>query len=196
MSFYIKRTSYPIETGQQVTVTEGYLIGTLTFGLRDCLRLQGIRNVTQMSMGQHSEIDHDRFVPFQRYCYSKFLQPTWRRYLSYEPAPTPHQTKAQHMRCLNPPLHVSTTNRHPQGHVNAKTHTLLTLWRRNFLLNLAHPVYKMWITQEPKKIALWNKRHFEEEKRRVCRMFKIFSTYICWINKKYSICRLAVRYDH
>ena len=27
-------------------------------------------------------------------------------------------------------------------------------------------------------------------------MFKIFSTYICWINKKCSIWRLTVRYDH
>ena len=33
-----------------------------------------------------------------------------------------------------------------------------------FFLILAHPVYKMWITQEPKKVALWNKRHFEEKK--------------------------------
>ena len=55
-------------------------------------------------------------------------------------------------------------------------------WRRNFFKILAHPVYKMWITQEPKKVALWNKRHFEEgKKRRVCSMFKIFCTYICWI---------------
>ena len=47
---------------------------------------------------------------------------------------------------------------------------------------LAHPVFKMWIIQEPKKVALWNKRHFEEKKRRLCNMFKIFSMYICWIN--------------
>ena len=41
----------------------------------------------------------------------------------------------------------------------------LTLWRRNyFSLILAHPVYKMWIIQEPNKLALWNKLHFEEEK--------------------------------
>ena len=40
----------------------------------------------------------------------------------------------------------------------------LTLWRWNFLLILAHPVFKMWIIQEPKKLALWNKRHFEEKK--------------------------------
>ena len=28
----------------------------------------------------------------------------------------------------------------------------------------AHPVCKMWIIQEPKKVALWNKQHFEEKK--------------------------------
>ena len=41
----------------------------------------------------------------------------------------------------------------------------LTLWRRNyFFLILAHPVYKMWLIQEPNKLALWNKLHFEEKK--------------------------------
>ena len=29
---------------------------------------------------------------------------------------------------------------------------------------LAHPVFKMWVTQEPNKVASWNKRHFEGEK--------------------------------
>ena len=33
----------------------------------------------------------------------------------------------------------------------------------------------MWITQEPKKVALWNKRHFEEKKRGVCRMLNPLS---------------------
>jgi hypothetical protein len=33
-----------------------------------------------------------------------------------------------------------------------------------YIYILAHSVYKMWIIQEPKKIALWNKRYFEEEK--------------------------------
>ena len=33
-----------------------------------------------------------------------------------------------------------------------------------FFLILAHPVYKMWIIQEPNKLALWNKLHFEEKK--------------------------------
>ena len=33
-----------------------------------------------------------------------------------------------------------------------------------FFLILAHPVYKMWIIQEPNKLELWNKLNFEEEK--------------------------------
>ena len=33
-----------------------------------------------------------------------------------------------------------------------------------FFLILAHPVYKMWIIQEPNKLALWNKLHFEKKK--------------------------------
>ena len=41
----------------------------------------------------------------------------------------------------------------------------LTFWLRNyFFLILAHPVYKIWITQEPNTLELWNKLHFEEEK--------------------------------
>ena len=43
--------------------------------------------------------------------------------------------------------------------------SLLTLWRRNFLLNFSTPVFKMWIIQKPKKVALWNKRHFEEREK-------------------------------
>ena len=33
-----------------------------------------------------------------------------------------------------------------------------------FFLIFAHPVYKMWITQEPNTLELWNKLHFEEKK--------------------------------
>jgi hypothetical protein len=42
----------------------------------------------------------------------------------------------------------------------------ITLWRRNyFFFNFSTPcIYKMWIIQEPKKLALWNKLHFEEKK--------------------------------
>ena len=32
-----------------------------------------------------------------------------------------------------------------------------------FFLILAHSVYKMWIKQEPNKLELWNKPHFEEK---------------------------------
>ena len=40
----------------------------------------------------------------------------------------------------------------------------LTLWRRNYFFNLSTPVCKMWIIQEPNKLALWNILHFEEKK--------------------------------
>ena len=44
-------------------------------------------------------------------------------------------------------------------------YTDLTFWRWNFFfLILAHPVYKMWIIQEPNTLELWNKLHFEKEK--------------------------------
>ena len=43
--------------------------------------------------------------------------------------------------------------------------SLLTFWRWNyFFLILAHPVNKIWIIQEPNKLELWNKLHFEEKK--------------------------------
>ena len=45
-----------------------------------------------------------------------------------------------------------------------KKDAVLTFWRRIFFLILAHPVFKVWVIQKPNKVALWNKRHFEEEK--------------------------------
>ena len=33
-----------------------------------------------------------------------------------------------------------------------------------FFFILAHPVYKMWIKQEPNMLELWNNLQFEEEK--------------------------------
>ena len=33
-----------------------------------------------------------------------------------------------------------------------------------FFLILAHPVYKLWLIQEPNTLELWNKLHFEEKK--------------------------------
>ena len=34
----------------------------------------------------------------------------------------------------------------------------------DLLLILAHPVYNMWIIQEPNTLELWNKLHFEDKK--------------------------------
>ena len=69
----------------------------------------------------------------------------------------------------------------------------LTFRRRTFFQILAHPVFKMWVIQKPSKVALWNKRHFEEKKWRLYSMFKIFSTDICWINIKWGIWRVIFR---
>ena len=33
-----------------------------------------------------------------------------------------------------------------------------------FFSNFSTPVFKMWVIQKPNKVALWNKRYFEEEK--------------------------------
>jgi len=41
---------------------------------------------------------------------------------------------------------------------------LTFLWMNYFFLILAHPVYKMWIIQEPNTLELWNKLHFEDKK--------------------------------
>ena len=54
----------------------------------------------------------------------------------------------------------------------------------------------MWIIQELKKVTLWNKRHFEEEKTEsVQHVSNIHYVYL--LNKyiKCNIWRLAVRYD-
>ena len=42
----------------------------------------------------------------------------------------------------------------------------VTFRRQIFFLILVHPVYKMSIMQEPNMLELWNKLHFEEEKRK------------------------------
>ena len=52
-----------------------------------------------------------------------------------------------------------------QLNVRVNLSLCLTFGRRNFFfLILAHPVYKMWIVQEPNTLEIWNKLHFEEEK--------------------------------
>ena len=61
--------------------------------------------------------------------------------------------------------------------------TKLNLLALELFFYFSTPVYKMWIIQEPNTLELWNKLHLKrEKKRRVYTMFKMFSTYICWIN--------------
>jgi hypothetical protein len=44
----------------------------------------------------------------------------------------------------------------------------LNLLAKDFFFQiLAHPVFKMWGIQKPNKVALWNKRHFEEKKKEI-----------------------------
>jgi hypothetical protein len=40
----------------------------------------------------------------------------------------------------------------------------LNLLATEFFFILAHPVYKMWIIQEPNTLELWNKLHLEEKR--------------------------------
>jgi hypothetical protein len=64
----------------------------------------------------------------------------------------------------------------------------LTSWHRNFNLNFSTPVCKMWITQGPKKVALWNKWHFEEKNRECAACLK-YSVFIV-VGKKYIKCNI------
>ena len=72
------------------------------------------------------------------------------------------------------------------------THGLTNL--KFYIKSLAHPVCKMWIIQEPKKVTLWNKRHFEEKNGECAACLK-YSVLIV-VEKKYIKCniwRVAVR---
>ena len=47
----------------------------------------------------------------------------------------------------------------------ARNDSVVNLFEAGIIfLILAHTVYKMWIIQEPNKLELWNKLHFEEKK--------------------------------
>jgi len=78
----------------------------------------------------------------------------------------------------------STTSENPDRVISSLLHRqpYYPFGARIIFLILAHSIYKMWIIQEPNKLELWNKLHFKEKKRRVYTTFKIFGTYICWIN--------------
>ena len=67
---------------------------------------------------------------------------------------------------------------------NTNTHhwTHLILCNRNCLFTTA---CKMWIIQEPKKVALWNKRHFEEKngERATCLKYSV----LIYVGKIYKM---------
>ena len=82
------------------------------------------------------------------------------------------------------PKQAETSQNKNNSHFTCKCNVLVNLLVPELiLLILAHPVYRMWIIQEPNKLELWNKLHFEEKKtENIYTMFKIFGTYICWVN--------------
>ena len=43
----------------------------------------------------------------------------------------------------------------------------INLLATDFFQILAHRVFKMWVIQKPNKLALWNKRQFEEKKMKI-----------------------------
>ena len=47
------------------------------------------------------------------------------------------------------------------------SNAFFNLLATDFFSNFSTPVFKMWVIQKPNKVALWNKRHFEEEKMEV-----------------------------
>ena len=94
----------------------------------------------------------------------------------------------------------------PSWHVHGQLYLYLYLYWAQVLVNLlapelfflilAHPVYKMWIIQEPNKLALGNKLHFEEEKTESIEHVSNIQ-YLHLLNKyiKCNVWRLAVWYD-
>jgi hypothetical protein len=52
-----------------------------------------------------------------------------------------------------------------------------------YIYILAQPVCKMWIIQEPKKVALWNKLHFEEKNGECAACLKY--SVLLFVEKKY-----------
>ena len=42
-----------------------------------------------------------------------------------------------------------------------------------FFLILAHPVYKMWVIQEPNTLESWNKLHFEEREKKTESIYRV-----------------------
>jgi hypothetical protein len=83
---------------------------------------------------------------------------------------------------------------HVHTHLHTGTVANFTFWHRSFTFKfLAHSVCKMWIIQEPKKVALWNKRHFEEKNRECAACLKYSVLILVEKNIKCNIWRVAVR---
>ena len=57
-----------------------------------------------------------------------------------------------------------TLKRRRNARCTAVGDSVLTFATELFFLILAHPVYKMWIKQEPNTLELWSKLHFEEKR--------------------------------
>jgi hypothetical protein len=58
--------------------------------------------------------------------------------------------------------------RHTEG-TEGRTERCWPFWGRNyFFLILSHPVYKMWIIQEPNILELWNKPAYKKGKNGEC----------------------------
>ena len=66
---------------------------------------------------------------------------------------------------------------------------ILTFWSRNYFLILAQPVYKMWVIQEPNKLELWNKMHFEEKKTES--IYHVKNTRYVYLLNKYINCNFG-----
>jgi len=57
-----------------------------------------------------------------------------------------------------------------------------------FFLILAHPVYKMWIKQEPNTLELWNKLHFQEKETES--IYRVQNTQYLYLLNKYIKCNV------
>ena len=50
--------------------------------------------------------------------------------------------------------------------------------------HLAHPVYKLWIKQEPNTLELWNKLHFEEIE--TDSIYRVYNLQYLYLLNKYT----------
>jgi hypothetical protein len=83
-----------------------------------------------------------------------------------------------------PPIRTVNPEVHNERQVTTYTRATFNLLAPEFYIQvLAHPLYKMWIIQEPKKVALWNKWHFEEKNGECAACLKY--SVLIFVEKKY-----------